>query len=181
MPVGPVSTSASIQLGPYLDFTVTGALTPTTLDYSFSYTNNGSTDIAVRSSADGFASNVACISTNGLSGGDNTLVFNLSSLGTLSPPNSGCTFTTHPPPVTHPVASFKDQVSSFAAKALKSHVRNYDDERRCRRHKLLSYRELHSSRGKQASHQHCSFGPEFEFCADDSWFELALSPRQLRR
>jgi len=84
LPVGPVSTSPSIQLGQYLDFTVTGAITPTTLDYSFYYTNNGSTDVAVLSSADGFASNVASISTTGLPGGDNTLVFNLSSLGTLS-------------------------------------------------------------------------------------------------
>lgn len=84
LPVGPVSTSTTIELGEYLDFSVTGTITPTTLDYSFYYTNNGSTDVAVRTSADGFANNVAFLSTAGLPGGDNTLAFDLSSLGTLS-------------------------------------------------------------------------------------------------
>jgi len=84
LPVGPISTSTTIQLGQYLDFSVTGDFTPTTLDYSLYYTNNGSTEVALRSSVDDFASNLALLSEAGLPGGDNTLVFDLSSLGALS-------------------------------------------------------------------------------------------------
>lgn len=84
LPVGPVSTSTSIQLGQYLEFSVTGTISPGTLDYSFYYSNNGDTDVAVRTSADDFASNVALLSVAGLNGGPNTLAFDLSSLGTLS-------------------------------------------------------------------------------------------------
>ena len=90
LPVGPVSTSPSIQLGQYLDFTVTGAITPTvrrTLPSCPAPMVSPATWRPLVQPGFREATTRWC-STSAVLG------------RSPAPPNSECMFTTHPPPGT---------------------------------------------------------------------------------
>ncbi len=88
-PVGQISSSPTITLGDYLTFTVSPdlgqAITFQDLTYSKrSYLGDGATEASIRSSENGFTTDIASIGVNPV--GDETLNFNLGSMSQSSDP-----------------------------------------------------------------------------------------------